>query len=122
MKGVRWEDHGTRGVPVTSISLGVAAVLYMFNGFFHVVDSSGLSIGGWIVALFGVLLLAISKSYFDLSFWAWGLVVVISPLMALLYFLSLAFLEIVLWSSVFLGCIIQWSLFREELFRPRTTT
>jgi len=64
MKGVRWEDHGTKGVPVTSFLLGMAAVLYMFNGFVYVVHSSGLSYGGWIVALLGVLLLFLAKSYF----------------------------------------------------------
>lgn len=111
-----------KGVPITSFILGAAAVLYTFNGFVYVVDSSGIDVGGWMVALLGVLLLFLAKSYYDLSYWAWGLVVVISPLMAILYFLSLAFLELVLWCSVFLGTIIQWGLFREELFRPRTST
>jgi hypothetical protein len=122
MKGVRWEDQGTKGVPVSSFLLGLAAVLYMFNGFVYVVNSGGIDVGGWIVALLGVLLLVLAKSYYDLAFWAWGLVVVISPLMAILYFLSLAFLELALWCSVFLGTIIQWSLFKEELFRPRPSS
>ena len=119
---IKWEEDGTKGIPITSFLIGLAAVLFMLNGFMYLVDSGGLSVGGWVTALFGVLLLIIAKSYFGVSFWAWGLIVVISPLLTLLYAISLAVLDLVIWLSIFLTTLYQWSLFREGLHNPESTT